>query len=439
MRRSSGSLRIGADTPSISIGDFVRSRARPWRPSRIVGTDSRERRRSVLPPLPRPAVSLLPDSDFAPRAERTRGADGHARDPRRQPGCHLFRLLMADTGTGGIPGRDAIPCEPHRHLVHRTRASSAVRAVFARVSGSAQPSAIATGRRAVLVRSRRRRGLAFCTLEIAFVLILTMAICFRGDLRFAGKSVATVSRDGTGHLASCDRAIVVREILRGDGVSRTDARSAVGQCGIHRHVARTHLRFTAGMDTDCTCCFVVGFRSRRFYAIGIFVGLMLLATLRVLTTTPRYSLTFLPMLDLARWPHAAPIPRDFAEASQLCHRCAGCCRVRIRLDSGGPQTSQYQSPFDGGSDIYTPKRPGEQDTSGTTSRFGDAALLLSSHAAAWLFRRRSQRPGSRGLHFGCDAAFGYKTLTPSRPATIACVTIPRKSPCSTTPTMLFSS
>ena len=42
----------------------------------------------------------------------------------------------------------------------------------------------------------------------------------------------------------------------------------------------------------------VGLRTRRFYAIGIFVGLMLLATLRVLTTTPRYSLTFLPMLDL---------------------------------------------------------------------------------------------------------------------------------------------
>jgi hypothetical protein len=134
------------DTPSISIADFLASRSQPPQSEGPLRTHSRQPRRSVLPALPRSALSLLLDSRVAARPERARCAHADARDSRRQPGRHLFRMPLAGCPANSaslkprIARRHALPDQPLRGLVHRTRASSALRSLHARVSHSSGES-----------------------------------------------------------------------------------------------------------------------------------------------------------------------------------------------------------------------------------------------------------------------------------------------------------
>ena len=90
--------------------------------------------------------------------------------------------------------------------------------------------------------------------------------------------------------------------------------------------------------------------------LALFAACMLVATLRVVTVTPRYSLAFVPALDLlaglALVPSLGPLRRP---ASFAVVALAVRGTLWQRLVSGGPPAPQSKSPFGGGCDIYTPK------------------------------------------------------------------------------------
>lgn len=155
---------------------------------------------------------------------------------------------------------------------------------------------IATGLRSFWYAAAVAAGLAFCTLEIAIVLILTMLIAFRGDLRFAAKSLgaflATV-------IVIWPAAIVRLSFLKSYAAMAYLAlrREPWGPAGF---IDTWRTRF---LDSPVEWALIVlalilWFGKWRYYPLGLFVALMLLATSRVLTTTPRYSLMFVPVLDL---------------------------------------------------------------------------------------------------------------------------------------------
>jgi hypothetical protein len=167
--------------------------------------------------------------------------------------------------------------------------------------------AIATGRRDYWYACVIASALAFCTLEVAFVPILTVAICgivergtFDADLRFAVKSLALFL------------AIVITvwpaAILR---LSFVKAYVVMAYLALMRESPWGHAGFIETWRTRVVesplewaliaIALLLGFRAKtgpRFYPVGLFVVLMLFATLRVFTSTPRYSLTFMPALDL---------------------------------------------------------------------------------------------------------------------------------------------
>jgi hypothetical protein len=187
--------------------------------------------------------------------------------------------------------------------------------------------AIATGRRAYWYACVIVSALAFCTLEVAFVLILTVAICgfvergaFDADLRFAVKSVAL--------FLAAVITVWPAAILR---LSFVKAYAVMAYLALMRESPWGHAGFIETWRTRVVesplewaliaIALLLGFRAKtglRFYPVGLFVVLMLVATLRVLTSTPRYSLTFMPALDLlaglALFPSFGPLrrPASFA-------------------------------------------------------------------------------------------------------------------------------
>jgi hypothetical protein len=150
-------------------------------------------------------------------------------------------------------------------------------------------------------------ALAFCTLEVAFVLILTIAICgwverrrWQADGRFVAQSAGT--------FLVTVLIIWPAAILR---LSFLKAYAAMAYLAWTREFAWGHAGFIdawrerflasplewmlilAGVVMMCA-----GTRRRTIYPVALFAALMLLATLRVVTLTPRYSLAFVPALDL---------------------------------------------------------------------------------------------------------------------------------------------
>src|SRR5271165_5870299 len=160
--------------------------------------------------------------------------------------------------------------------------------------------AIATGRRAYWYASVGVSALAFCTLEVAFVLILTIAICGyieRIDGKCAMKSLALF----VGTVIAVWPAAILR-------LSFVKSYAVMAYLALMREAPWGHAGFIDTwrariVDSPLEWTLIVlallaGFGKRRFYPMGLFIALMLLATLRVLTSTPRYSLTFMPALDL---------------------------------------------------------------------------------------------------------------------------------------------
>ena len=243
--------------------------------------------------------------------------------------------------------------------------------------------AIATGRRVYWYACIIVSALAFCTLEVAFVLILTVSVCafveraaFGADLRFVVKSLAL--------FVATVLAVWPAAILR---LSCLKAYAVMAYLALMRESPWGHVGFIetwrarileSPLEWALIAIALLGaFRNRRprFYPVGLFVVLMLLATLRVFTSTPRYALTFMPALDLL----------------------AGL----TLLPSLGPLRR--------------------------LARFAVVALaIVGLYGIAWI--QVANRPRYAGS----------KTLTPSRPAMIACDVIFRNSPCSTTPTTLFN-
>ena len=205
-------------------------------------------------------------------------------------------------------------------------------------------------------------------------------------------------------LAGRDFPAIVPESLCGDGLSGVDARISLGQCGFIESWARRFLT----SPIEWMLILVERRNDLRRHPTPDLIPWPLRGDhaggdLRVVTVTPRYSLAFMPVLDLLAGLALVPLLGTFAEASQLCRRSAGCCgTLWQRLVSGRPPSPQSKSPFGGGCDIYTPKRIGEQGSTGTAKRYSDTALLFSWNAAARIFRAMSRLRRTGG--FRPDAA-----------------------------------
>ena len=165
--------------------------------------------------------------------------------------------------------------------------------------------AIATGRRAYWYACVAAMGLAFCTLEVAFVLILTVSICgflerrtLRADLRFAAQSLALF-------LATV-LAVWPAALLR---LSFVKAYAVMTYLALMREAPWGHIGFIETWRARLfesplewsliVLALLLGLRTRsRFYPVSLFAALMILATLPVLSSSPRYTLPFMPALDL---------------------------------------------------------------------------------------------------------------------------------------------
>ncbi len=295
------------DTPSIPIADFVRAGLN--RDSRQALSDGIRRGNDVLfyRHFHGPLYHYLLDPDARLGLSEHEVRTAHARDSCRQPGRHLFRLPWLVPGSAPLRSccSRALSNQLFGDGVHRTRASSTVRAMLARQSDSSCESD----------RHRQRRywygavvtaGLAFCTLEIGCVLLLTLAICcfverdrWRADRSFVVKSLALFFATV---LLVWPAAILRLSFVKAYAVM---AYLAISRDSAWGHAGLVETWRTRIFDSPLECILIllgvmvwVANRRQNFYPVGIFAPLALAATLRVLTVTPRYSLVFIPALDL---------------------------------------------------------------------------------------------------------------------------------------------
>ncbi|HTC88604.1 MAG TPA: glycosyltransferase family 39 protein, partial [Bryobacteraceae bacterium] len=166
--------------------------------------------------------------------------------------------------------------------------------------------AIASGKRRYWYGSIVAGGLAFCTLEVAAALLITLAICcffererWRVDGAFAAKSfalfLATV-------LVVWPAALFRLSFLKAYAVMvyLTATREFPWGSASFIETWRSrilHSPFEWVLIVASVIVWVAN-RRRNVYPIGLFAALVLMGTVRVLTNTPRYSLAFMPALDL---------------------------------------------------------------------------------------------------------------------------------------------
>jgi hypothetical protein len=169
--------------------------------------------------------------------------------------------------------------------------------------------AVATGRRSYWYGAVLMAAIAFCTLEIALVLILTLGICGYLERRQLHADWAFTARSSTLFLATVlvlwPAAILKLSFLKAYlslaylALSRTSPWGSIG------FLATWRGRFFAsplewGIILLSSVFYFRG-RSkdrRSLYPVLIYALLAIAATLRVLSDTPRYSLVFMPELDL---------------------------------------------------------------------------------------------------------------------------------------------
>jgi hypothetical protein len=170
--------------------------------------------------------------------------------------------------------------------------------------------AIATGRRSYWYACIVASALAFSTLEVALVLMLTVGICgfveraaFGADLRLVVKSLAL--------FVATVLAVWPAAILR---LSFVKAYAVMAYLALMRESPWGHVGFIETWRARffesplewalIGLALLLGLRNRsRFYPIALypialFAGLMILATLGVQSTSARYTLPFMPALDL---------------------------------------------------------------------------------------------------------------------------------------------
>jgi hypothetical protein len=167
--------------------------------------------------------------------------------------------------------------------------------------------AVSTGRRGYWYGCVIASGLALCTLEIAFVLMVTIVICCfveRGRWRVDGGFVAKSAALFLATVLLVWPAAILRlsilkscSVLAYLSVSRHSPWGDAGFIDTWRerifHSPLEWLLILAGV-----VLMWLGNRRRKIYPIGLFAAVMVLATARVFTHTPRYSLPFVPALDL---------------------------------------------------------------------------------------------------------------------------------------------
>ncbi len=149
-------------------------------------------------------------------------------------------------------------------------------------------------------------ALAFCTLEIALVLLTTLAICCFLERRRWNVTIGFASKSAALFLvvvlivwpAAILRLTFVKAyaVLAFEAVAR---KSAWGDVDLLQTWSTRLLASPLEWLLIATAMVVAArHRSRGLHPFMIFGILMLAATLRVLTNTPRYSLPFQPVLDL---------------------------------------------------------------------------------------------------------------------------------------------
>ena len=163
-------------------------------------------------------------------------------------------------------------------------------------------------------------GLAFCTLEIALLLLVTLAICcfverdrWRVDRRFLAKSLALFLATV---LLVWPAAILRLSFLKAYLVVAylSMLRAPWGHAGFVE-IWRARIIASPLEWILILVGMVMWFRNRRrnIYPLGVFAVLALAATVRVLSGSPRYSLPFMPVLDmlagLALVPFLGPMRR----------------------------------------------------------------------------------------------------------------------------------
>jgi len=161
--------------------------------------------------------------------------------------------------------------------------------------------AITARRRAYWYLSVVMVAMAFCTLEIAIVLAATLAVCAvreRCGWRFAGASLALFCATV---FALWPAAILKLSFLKAYGVMAYLALFRESPWGSAGFLETWRMRF---LDSPVEWAVVLAglvlyFRTGRprIYPLALFALLLMAATLRVLTSTPRYSLPWMPALD----------------------------------------------------------------------------------------------------------------------------------------------
>jgi hypothetical protein len=186
--------------------------------------------------------------------------------------------------------------------------------------------ATASGRRIYWYGCVIASALAFCTLEVGFVLILTIGICgwverrrWQADGRFVAQSVGTFL---VTVLIIWPAAILRLSFLKACAVMAYLAWTREFPWGHAGFIDAWRARlFDSPLEWMLILAGVMmcaGTRRRTIYPVALYAALMLLATLRVVTLTPRYSLAFVPALDLlaglALVPSLGPLrrPASFA-------------------------------------------------------------------------------------------------------------------------------
>ena len=166
--------------------------------------------------------------------------------------------------------------------------------------------AMATGKRRYWYGAIVAAGLAFCTLEVAAALLITLSVCcffererWRVDSGFIAQSVALFLAT----VAVVWPAAFFRlSFVKAYAVMVYHSALREGPWGSASFIETWRNRFLhSPFEWVLIVASVIvwaAHRRRNVYPVGLFAALVLVGTVRVLTNTPRYSLAFMPALDL---------------------------------------------------------------------------------------------------------------------------------------------
>lgn len=182
----------------------------------------------------------------------------------------------------------------------------------------------ATGVRHYWYGAALMAGSAFCTLEVGLVLVAAIAICVWREQRrllasCGGIFLATI-------LAIWPASIVRLSALKAFAVMAYLVAARVGAWGSEGFIDTWQARISESPVEWAllAIALAIGWRNvRRFYPVALFIALVILATLRVWTSTPRYSLAFMPELDMLAGLALVPLGRRPASPSvNIAHNAA---------------------------------------------------------------------------------------------------------------------